>query len=142
MILCDYAMPSFGAFEALEILRESGKDIPLIIVSGAIGETEAVKAMRHGAADYLLKDNLIRLGAAVERELREAGIRRQKRLFDTFSQSQAEVLEMILNGVSLRRILERIARYLANLSGPGPRCAVMLTVPKNDHLVLGAVFGV
>jgi PAS domain S-box-containing protein len=92
MILCDYSMPSFGAFEALEILRESGKDIPLIIVSGTIGETEAVRAMKHGAADYLLKDNLARLGAAVERELREAGVRRQKRLSDSFLQSQTEVM--------------------------------------------------
>jgi len=141
MILCDYAMPSFDAFEALEILRESGKDIPLIIVSGTIGEAEAVRAMRHGAADYLLKDNLVRLGVAVERELREAGIRRQKRLFDTFSQSQTEVLEMILNGVPLRRILERIAKYVANLSGPDSRCAVMLTVPKSDHLILSAASG-
>lgn len=80
IILCDFTMPSFDAFEALEILRESGMDIPLIIVSGTIGDAEAVKAMRHGASDYLLKDNLIRLGVAVERELRDAGIRRQKQM--------------------------------------------------------------
>ncbi|MEY3896203.1 MAG: hypothetical protein RLZZ214_1723, partial [Verrucomicrobiota bacterium] len=141
IILCDYAMPSFGALEALEILRESGKGIPLIIVSGEIGEDEAVRAMKHGAADYLLKDNLIRLGVAVERELREAGVRRQKHLADTFSQSQMEVLEMILNGEPLRRILEQIAKCAANLSGPGVRCAIMLTQPKNDHLVLGAESG-
>lgn len=82
MILCDYSMPSFDAIEALEILRESGVDIPLIIVSGTIGEAEAVRAMRHGAADYLLKDNLNRLGAAVDRELREVEIRRQKQIAD------------------------------------------------------------
>jgi PAS domain S-box-containing protein len=141
IILCDYRMPSFDAFEALEILRESDRDIPLIIVSGTISETDAVRAMRLGAADYLLKDNLIRLGAAVERELRDAGIRRQKRLADAFSRSQNEVLEKILIGVPLRRVLQRIALCAANLSGGGACCAIMLTVPECDHLVLGAESG-
>ncbi len=75
IILCDYAMPGFDAIAALEILRQSGKDIPLIVVSGTIGEELAVDAMRHGASDYLLKDNLIRLGVAVEREVSLAGER-------------------------------------------------------------------
>lgn len=82
MILCDHAMPSFDVFEILEILRESGTDIPLIIVCDVTGEALAVKAMRCGAADYLLKDNLVRLGAAVEREVRDARIRHEKRIAD------------------------------------------------------------
>lgn len=82
LILCDYVMPGFDALEAIEILQRSELDIPLIIVSGTIGESVAVEAMRCGACDYLLKDNLIRLGAAVKRELRDADIRRQKRIAD------------------------------------------------------------
>lgn len=82
LILCDFTLPSFGAFEALELLRKSGLDIPLIIVSGPLAEAEAVRAMKQGATDYLLKDNLIRLGAAVEREVRDAAIRRQNRTAD------------------------------------------------------------
>jgi PAS domain S-box-containing protein len=75
IILCDYAMPGFDAIGALEILRGSGRDIPLIVVSGSTGEDLAVDAMRRGAADYILKDNLTRLGAAVDREVHLAAER-------------------------------------------------------------------
>ena len=70
IILCDSVMLGLGA---LEILRDSGWDIPLVVVAGTDGEAEAVGAMRRGAADYLLKENLLRLGAVVEREIRFAG---------------------------------------------------------------------
>jgi two-component system cell cycle sensor histidine kinase/response regulator CckA len=71
LILADYALPQFDALRALELLRERGLDIPFIIVSGTIGEEIAVRAMQQGAADYLLKDRLARLGAAVKRALAE-----------------------------------------------------------------------
>lgn len=138
IILCDYLIPGFGAIEALEILRESGADIPLIIVSGTIGESVAVEAMRNGAADYILKDNLIRLGAAVRREIREAETRRQKRLVDSFSHGQTEVLEMILNRVPLKGILELIIEKLEILSPGEVLCSIMLVNPEGTHLVHGA----
>ncbi len=76
LVLSDYVMPRFRAPEALEILRGLGYDTPFIIISGKVGEDLAVEAMRSGAQDYIFKDNLARLNAAVERELREAGERR------------------------------------------------------------------
>ncbi|NLU11070.1 MAG: HD domain-containing protein [Tepidanaerobacter acetatoxydans] len=79
IILSDYNMPRFDAFAALDILKKSGIDIPFIIVSGAIGEETAVAAMKAGAHDYIMKDNLARLVAAIERELGEAQIRHKKR---------------------------------------------------------------
>ncbi len=79
IILSDYNMPRFDAFAALAILKKSGIDIPFIIVSGAIGEETAVAAMKAGAHDYIMKDNLARLVAAIERELGEAQIRHKKR---------------------------------------------------------------
>ena len=138
MILCDYMMPGFGAFEALEILDQKSIDVPLIIVSGAIGEAVAVEAMRSGAADYILKDNLIRLGVAVERELREAEIRRQKRRIDSFSAGQTEVLEMILNRVPLVAILENITQRVEHLSSGEVLCSIMLLNPEGSHLSFGA----
>src|SRR5687767_15736305 len=72
-------MRGFTSMEALGILHDQGSDIPFIIVSGTIGEDSAVDAMRAGAADYVLKQNLRRLGPAVERELREAANRRMQR---------------------------------------------------------------
>jgi len=79
LILSDYSMPTFGALEALAIAQQSGLDLPFIIVSGTIGEEVAVKALRKGAHDFLLKGRLARLGPAIEREVREAHERRERR---------------------------------------------------------------
>src|SRR3954469_895378 len=72
IVIADYNLPQFDALAALEIVKASGKDVPFIIVSGGIGESTAVAAMKAGAHDYLMKDNLARLVPVVERELREA----------------------------------------------------------------------
>jgi signal transduction histidine kinase len=66
VVLSDFNLPGFSGLIALEILKESGKLVPFIIVSGEIGEDTAVEAMRNGASDYLLKNNLARLAPAVE----------------------------------------------------------------------------
>jgi PAS domain S-box-containing protein len=79
VILCDYAMPQFDALGALKILKEKGLDTPFIIISGTVGEETAVEAMRAGAHDYLMKDNLVRLAPTIERELLEAENRRARR---------------------------------------------------------------
>jgi len=79
LVLCDYSMPGFGALPALEILQRKKLDVPFIIVSGAIGEDIAVSAMKAGAHDYVMKYSLARLAPAIERELREADIRRERR---------------------------------------------------------------
>ena len=78
IILCDYSMPKFSAKRALETVQESGLDIPFIIISGAIGEDIAVEAMRAGAHDYLMKGKLARLVSAIEREMREAKVRKER----------------------------------------------------------------
>jgi two-component system cell cycle sensor histidine kinase/response regulator CckA len=72
VILCDYSMPQFSALQALAVLKERELDIPFIIISGTVGEDVAVEAMRAGAHDYLMKDNLVRLVPTLERELTEA----------------------------------------------------------------------
>lgn len=79
IILCDYSMPHFNALSALALLKEIGVDLPFIIISGTVGEAVAVEAMRAGAHDYLMKDNLVRLVPAIERELQEAENRRARR---------------------------------------------------------------
>jgi signal transduction histidine kinase len=78
IVVSDYVMPSFSAPAALAVLKESGLDIPFIIVSGTIGEDTAVEAMRSGAQDFMIKGNLARLLPAIEREVREAKSRRQR----------------------------------------------------------------
>jgi len=75
IVISDYYMPGFGALAALKVARESGRNLPFIIVSGNMGEDFAVEAMRAGADDYVMKRNLSRLVPAVERELRDAEAR-------------------------------------------------------------------
>lgn len=79
LVISDYRMPQFSAPAALKVLKESGLDLPFIIVSGKIGEDLAVAAMKAGAHDYLVKGNLSRLMPAIERELRDAEERRIRR---------------------------------------------------------------
>jgi PAS domain S-box-containing protein len=79
LIVSDYRMPDFTAPEALKILQETGQDIPFLIVSGTIGEEVAVAMMKAGASDYLMKGHLTRLAATVDRELRDARLREERR---------------------------------------------------------------
>jgi PAS domain S-box-containing protein len=78
VVISDYYMPRFRAPEALELLRELDPDIPFIVVSGKIGEDAAVEVMKAGADDYLTKENMSRLCPAIERELREAEVSRER----------------------------------------------------------------
>ena len=78
VILCDYQLPDFGVLPALELLRKLKLDVPLIVVSGTIGEERAVGLMKAGASDFIVKGSLSRLIPAIERELREARGRRER----------------------------------------------------------------
>jgi diguanylate cyclase (GGDEF)-like protein len=80
LAIADYAMPRFSGTAALELLRERDPDMPFIFVSGTIGDDAAVTAIKAGAQDYIMKGNLKRLIPAIERELRETGARRQRKL--------------------------------------------------------------
>ncbi|MCK6583739.1 MAG: GAF domain-containing protein [Anaerolineales bacterium] len=79
LILCDYSLPQFHAMQALKILKDSGRDLPFIIVSGTIGEETAVEALKAGAHDFIVKGNYARLNPAIEREMRDAEFRRERR---------------------------------------------------------------
>lgn len=78
IVLSDYSMPNFSVPAALTLLNEKGLDLPLIVVSGKIGEDTAVEMMKAGALDYIMKDNLARLVPAIKRELYEADVRRKR----------------------------------------------------------------
>ncbi len=79
IVVADYVMPLFSGLDALKLLQQSGIDLPFIIVSGKIGEDIAVEAMKAGAHDYVRKDNLARLIPAIEREMREVAVRRERK---------------------------------------------------------------
>ena len=103
LILSDYKMPNFTGLRALELLKQQpALDIPFIVVSGSIGEETAVDVLQHGAADYLLKDRIARLGPAVRRALKEVEERAErKRLEAQFIEAQKmEVVGQLAGGVA------------------------------------------
>jgi diguanylate cyclase (GGDEF)-like protein len=97
IIFADYSMPNFSGTQALKVVRERGIDTPFIFVSGTIGEETAVEAMRLGAHDYVMKDNLKRLLPAVERERREAQLRQERRR----TEQEMQLLQTVMAATSV-----------------------------------------
>jgi len=95
LILADYSLPSYSGIKALELRNELGLDIPFILVSGTMGEDIAVTAMQQGAADYLLKDRLARLGEAVRNALEEKRVRDEKRWAEEALRKSEERLRLL-----------------------------------------------
>lgn len=112
IIISDYKLPVFSGIEALEIFNGAGIDIPFIIVSGTIGEEKAVAAMKNGASDYVMKHNMARLGPAVERELKEATGRREKKQAEALINSQFKTLTALYSS-SKSLTIDRDAIHLA-----------------------------
>jgi signal transduction histidine kinase len=126
-IISDYSMPNFSGLDALAELNKSEIDIPFILVSGVIGEETAVTAMKAGSHDYIMKSKLNRLMPAIERELREAEVRRQKQLVvkaleeseqnlkKQISDYQALNVEYLALNEELKKSLSRIQNMNADL---------------------------
>src|SRR3981189_2357369 len=79
LVICDYSMPHFSGTDALKLLRAKDSEVPFIFVSGTIGEETAVGALKLGAQDYLMKDNLKRLVPAIQRELGQVEQRQERK---------------------------------------------------------------
>jgi signal transduction histidine kinase len=79
VVLADYNLPSWNGMETVEVLRREGTDIPVVLVSGSLGELKAVECIKRGAADYVLKDHLPRLSESVRRALRDKKLREEHR---------------------------------------------------------------
>ena len=79
IILADYSLPQWNGMETVKLLRQEGLDIPVVLVSGALGELKAVECIKQGAADYVLKDHLARLPQSVRRAIEEKDLREENR---------------------------------------------------------------
>src|SRR5256885_11824416 len=97
VILSDFSMPGFDGMAALALVREICPDTPFIFVSGTIGEEFAVRALKSGATDYVMKTNLVRLPAAVERALREGKERAARRKAEGELEALREQLRSIVS---------------------------------------------
>src|SRR5712671_3367953 len=92
-ILSDFSMPRFDGIDALRLAKELAPGVPFIFLSGTIGEERAIEAMRLGATDYVLKNNLRRLGTAVRRALSETAERQRVRVAEEERERLVQVLE-------------------------------------------------
>ena len=106
-IISDYNLPGFSGLVALDLLKASGRDVPFILVSGEIGEDTAVEAMRNGASDYLLKNNLARLVPALlhaveATETRRARVRADREL-DASKQRLRELAQHLQTSIEQER---------------------------------------
>jgi diguanylate cyclase (GGDEF)-like protein len=119
ILITDHNMPGFSSFRVLELAREYCADLPVIIVSGTIGEGVAVTAMKAGAQDYIMKDNLSRLIPAIDREVREGSIRRAKRVAETTLEYMAyhDSLTDLVNRREFERRLMRALEDTHNSDG-------------------------
>ena len=124
-VLSDHSMPGFNALAALELMQGLQLDLPFIIVSGVIDEETAIAAMRAGAHDYLSKDRLDRLVPAVEREIREARHRAERRAaLDSVQENEARFRALVSNipGMvfQLQRSAQGDSRFLYVNEGSSP----------------------
>jgi PAS domain S-box-containing protein len=102
IIISDYSMPQFTGLKALEIFKEYKIDIPFILLSGTIGEEIAVEAMKKGAHDYIMKDKLSRLIPAIERELKESKIRRERtEAINKLKESEGNYKSLVENALDI-----------------------------------------
>ena len=129
IILCDYALPGYNALDALELIRQRAPGVPVMVVTGAVGEEAAVECMRAGARDLLLKDRLHRLVPAVQRELMQARVRRERQLAEEALQTCQRFLVIANQQTSLSGLLEE---WIGALAEATPLSAVGLRLLSSD----------
>ena len=147
VVLSDYRMPRFSGLSALEILRESGLDLPFIIVSGTIGEGIAVAAMKAGVDDYLIKGQLDHLMVAVERELRNAATRRERNVAEVALAETKALLQAALDhsqaGIAIADAPSGKLRYVNRaglLIGGGTEAELVAGLDVNQYVASWKLF--
>jgi PAS domain S-box-containing protein len=99
MVLADYSLPQWRGLEAVEVLRREKLDVPLILVSGSLGEVNAVECLKQGATDYVLKGTLTRLPVAIRRALEERRLREQRKQAEDALHQSEERFQALANGI-------------------------------------------
>jgi diguanylate cyclase (GGDEF)-like protein/PAS domain S-box-containing protein len=101
IVIADYSLPRFSSLQAIAQVHASEIDLPFIVVSGKLGEDSAVEAMKAGAHDYILKGNLARLVPAIQRELGDALLRRERKHARETMEKQRAAMDSALDGMAI-----------------------------------------
>jgi putative nucleotidyltransferase with HDIG domain len=135
VIICDYSLPQFSAPQALAVLKESPHDLPFIIVSGTIGEESAVSALKAGAHDFIVKGSLARLIPAIQREMKDASVRHERRQRERQLEAIALVSATMRSANTLDEMLPRLLDQTLELIGTESG-SIWLYDPANDSINL------
>src|SRR5262245_15225117 len=130
VVVSDYSLPKFSGLAALELVRQREVFLPVIIVSGNIGEDIAVETMRAGANDYVMKSNLSRLVPAIERELRDAaGLRAGRTAQRELEENEARLRALVSNvpGVVFQLLRDAAGAYAFSYVSEGSLPLLELT---------------
>jgi PAS domain S-box-containing protein len=149
VVLSDFTMPAYSGMEALKLVREVAPDTPFIFLSGTIGEDRAIEALQAGAQDYVLKDRMKRLVAAIHRVLRESAGRRERLRAERLIREQAELLNHAREAIVITDLDGRILYWNAGAErlygwSPGEvrgRTAAQLFTNRDELATLEAAWG-
>ena len=132
VILSDFSMPSFDGMAALAVARELRPDVPFIFVSGTIGEEYAIRALKNGATDYVLKDNLKRLPVAVERALADAQQRRRIARLSRIRDFSSQINWALVRLRDRQELFSAICRIAVEVGGLRGARIGLLEGPRSD----------
>ncbi|HEX6591876.1 MAG TPA: EAL domain-containing protein [Moraxellaceae bacterium] len=135
LILADYTLPGFSGLEALAIRNERARSTPFIFVSGSLGEEKAVETLRTGATDYVLKDRLHRLPAAVTRALQEAKQREDKQRIAAELEAERKLIRAIQDTAKALIIVIDAQGHIQHIN---PEAARVLGQPRLQ--LIGSIF--
>jgi len=137
VVLSDYRLPSFNGLQAFSFLKQSGQDIPFILITGSLGEEAAVECIKAGMTDYVLKDRLFRLPSVLQRALQEFALRRQQKAAIAQIEQQAwreTIINRIVQAMRETLVLEDVLQTTADLlheSLQASRCLIFQKAEDN-----------
>ncbi|MEF8847795.1 MAG: DUF835 domain-containing protein [Candidatus Thermoplasmatota archaeon] len=140
IVIADYVLPEFSGLEALKTVKKSKKSLPFIVVSGKIGEDTAVEAMKAGAHDYIMKNNLKRLVPAIRRELTDFNIRKErkkvkkdlKESYNELEKTNKKLKEEIYERKKLEREAVEAKKHLQNVFNSAKE--IMISIDANNRI--------
>jgi PAS domain S-box-containing protein len=111
LIICDHGLPGYDGFAALQFARSKQPETPIIMLSGSLDEVQAVESLKNGATDYILKQKLTRLSAAVRRALREAAEQKTRAAAEQRVREQANLINLTSEAIVMRTLDDTITSW-------------------------------